>query len=356
MLSLLRRGPGRYAAAAVLLLLVVVVAGCTPEHGQSTFDVKGPVARSQLNLFYWIFFAAVFVFVAVEAILIYTVVRYRRKPGQPPPPQTHGNTRLEIGWTVVPALVLMVVAVPTVMTVFYTANPPDGPSIEVDAIAHQWWWEFRYDDPSDPERQVVVANEMHIPVDQIVRVNLESKDVIHSFWVPKLAGKMDMVPNSSNEMWFEAEEPGEYLGQCAEFCGESHAKMRFKVFAQPMEEFNDWLTAQGAPAIDPADPLALEGKALFEGQALCFACHTVGGSDRSRGTKGPDLTHLGSRTQILAGILENTQESLRTWLTEPEAVKAGNIMARDAAVYTDPQKRLTEVQVSSLVAYLRSLK
>ena len=206
-MSLIRHPLTRAVATALLLLLLATLVACTPSHPQSTFDTAGPVARSQLTLFYWIFWAAVFVFVTVEGALLYLVIRYRRKPGDADPEQIHGHTALEIGWPILPAVILAVVAVPTVMTVFYNANPPDPSAMRVDVVGHQWWWEFHY-----PEGDVVTANEMHIPVDEVVIISLDSKDVLHSFWIPKLAGKVDVVPNNVNTMWIKADTTGEFLG------------------------------------------------------------------------------------------------------------------------------------------------
>ena len=339
------------AFALVLVLLVVLLAACTPSHEQSTFDASGPVARSQLTLFYWIFWAAVFVFVVVEGALLYAVVRFRRKPGDPDPEQIHGHKPIEIGWTVLPAVVLAVVAVPTVLTIFDNANSPDPDGMKVDVVAHQWWWEFHY-----PESGVVTANELHIPVNEVVNISLDSKDVLHSFWIPKIAGKVDVVPNSANTLWIKADKAGRFLGQCAEFCGVAHALMRFRVIAEPRAEFDDWLAAQAVEGSEPAEPLARAGKELFEGSAECWACHTVAGSDRARGTKGPNLTHLAGRSHIAAGLIENTQANLRRWLEDPNDVKPGNIMFTDATVYNVPDRKLSESQISALVAYLRSLQ
>ena len=350
------RNSPKYVGILLLVLLIALLGGCTPSHLQSTFDTKGPVAESQLTLFYVIFWAAMVVFVVVVGALLYALIRYRRRPDDPDPPQIHGHKQLEIIWTILPAVVLTVVAVPTVITIFDNANSPDPDAMTVKVVAHQWWWEFHYPDPTDPAATIVTANELHIPVNEVVNIELDSKDVLHSFWIPKIAGKVDVVPNNFNTMWIEADESGEYLGQCAEFCGVAHANMRFRVIAEPRTEFDAWLTAQAAPAAAPVGPLAQEGQALFEGDARCWACHTVGGSNRARGTKGPNLTHLAGRTHIAAGLLENTQANLKRWVTDPNAVKEGNIMASDAEVYNDPDKRLTEVQVDSLVAYLRTLK
>jgi cytochrome c oxidase subunit 2 len=197
---------------------------------------------------------------------------------------------------------------------------------------------------------------MHIPVGEVVNVKLNSVDVIHSFWVPKIAGKVDMIPNNDNSLWIQADEAGEYLGQCAEFCGVSHANMRFMVVAETREEFEAWLEEQAAPPVESADPLISEGQAVFQStEAGCRGCHTIAGT-RARGVTGPNLTHFASRARFAGSILENTQENLRRWLEEPGEVKPGNLMARDAVVYNTPDRALTEPQVSALIAYLRSLK
>jgi cytochrome c oxidase subunit 2 len=248
------------------------------------------------------------------------------------------------------------VAVPTIQTIFYNANSPEPGALTVNVVARQWWWEFRYPHPTEADQEVITANELHIPVNEVVNIVLDSKDVLHSFWIPKIAGKVDVVPNNTNIMWIEADDPGEYLGQCAEFCGVAHANMRFRVIAESREEFDAWLLRQAAPAFDSTDPLVIEGRALFEGQAQCFACHTVAGVKKARGTRGPNLTHLASRGHIAAGLYENTRANLMMWLIDPEAAKPGNIMSRDASVYNDPNMELTEAQLEALVAFLRSLR
>ena len=341
-----------HALGAVLLAVgVLALAACTPGHEQSTFDTTGPIARSQLTLFYWIFWAAVFVFVVVEGILLYAAIKYRRRPGDGDPPQTHGNKPLEIGWTVAPAIVLAIVAVPSVATIFDNANIPENASLNVEVVGHQWWWEFNY-----PDLGLKTSNELHIPKDEVVAVQLLSKDVIHSFWIPKIAGKLDMVPNSPNDMWLMGEKSGEFAGQCAEFCGESHANMRFRVIVEPRAEFDAWVAAQMAPAAIPVEPLAAEGLALFEGDAQCWACHKVEGSKRARANIGPNLTHVASRTHLASGIMDNTQENTRRWLEDNCKVKPGNFMCTGARIYQDPDHALKESEVSALVAYLRSLK
>ncbi|MDA1189793.1 MAG: cytochrome c oxidase subunit II [Chloroflexi bacterium] len=346
----------------VLLLVIVtgLLAGCYPDHPQSTFDAHGPVAESQLNLFYLIFGVAALVFVIVEGILLFTAFRFRRKPGDGDPYQNHGNTPLELSWTALPVVLLAIVAVPTIQTIFDNANSPLTPEqggMVIDAVGVQWWFEFRYQDPTDPSRTIITANEMHIPQGEVVNVNLRSRDVIHSFWIPKIAGKVDMVPNNPNQMWIRADSPGVFLGQCAEFCGESHALMRFRVVVHPtVEEFEQWLINEGSPAEAPRDPLAIRGQEIFEGDAQCWACHTVLGTDRARGRVGPSLTHFASRTHIAAGLMENNQENLRKWISHPGDVKPGNIMARDARAYNDPEFQLSEEEISALVRYLQTLR
>ena len=340
----------------LLVLLTTILAGCYPDHPQSTFDASGPVAESQLTLFYWILWAAVIVFIVVGGILLYAIIRFRRRAGDQDPPQTHGNTKLEIGWTILPAVVLAIVAVPTVMTIFDNANSPDPDALTIEVVGHQWWWEFRYHDQPESGKQVVTSNELHIPVGEVVNLKLDSKDVLHSFWIPKLAGKVDLVPNNENTMWIKADDSGVYLGQCAEFCGVAHALMRFRVIAETRREFDQWVAQEASSPGDPSDPLALEGKVLFEGAAECWACHAVTGSKKARGTKGPNLTHVARRSHILAGIKKTNQENLIQWLTEPHKIKPGNIMYRDAAVYNDPTKKLKKSEISALVAYLLTLK
>jgi cytochrome c oxidase subunit 2 len=347
----------------LLGILVVLLVGCYPSHPQSTFDTPGPVSRSQALIFYIILGAGVFVFVLVFGILIAAIVRFRGRPGQGDPEQIHGNNKLEVAWTVAPALLLTAVAVPTIIGIFFDANspkPPEEGGLVVDAIGHQWWFEFRYPKESlGTDRDLVTANEMYIPVGEPINMRLDSRDVIHSFWVPKLAGKVDMIPNNDNTMWLQADEPGEYFGQCAEFCGESHAKMRFRVIAVSRDEFDAWVQRQTAPGVTPADPLAVEGRDLFMSRtAACWGCHTINsqGTERARGQVGPNLTHFASRRHMAAGIMDNNQANLRAWLRDPHRIKPGNIMARDAPTYNGAAPPLTDQQIDQLVHYLGGLE
>ena len=353
-----------------IALLALLITGCYPDHNQSTFDPRGPVAAEQLEVFWWILIGGFIVFVLVEAALIYAIFKFRVKNESDIPVQTHGNHTLEIIWTAIPAVLLIILMVPTIQTLFYMYEAPKTtkPEHTLEAIGHQWWFEFRYPDPSNSEKEIVTANEVYIPVGYPVAINLESVDVIHSFWVPKLAGKTDMVPSEGNFMWFEADEPGEYYGQCAEYCGTSHANMKFKVIAVPENEFNSWLMAQSNPAMESSDPLVKEGAGVFK-TAGCTGCHATKTivNKGSKGRVGPNLAHVASRRDLAAGMMRNAnengslndallQENLRTWIEDPEQVKPGNLMSRGAQVYTDPDKKLTEEQVSQLVHYLSSLK
>lgn len=323
-----------------------------------------------MQLFWIIFYAALFVMVVVGGALLYTVFRFRRKDDRIPE-QTHGNTKLEVAWTIAPAVVLAIVAVPTVATQFYISDTPSGDVMEVNVTAHQWWWEIEY-----PDSGVHTANEIHVPEDTVIEVNLTSSDVLHSFWIPKLAGKLDIIPGKNLTMWFEGETPGEYFGQCAEHCGESHAWMRFRVFVQTQEDFDAWtesqLAAAAAPGDTAADILPRAGFNVFA-QKGCTLCHSgiipatyANITDRAYSkdyepgevlyVEGPNLAHLASRSTMAAGIRDLNAESLREWLEDPEQVKPGNLMSRHAAAYNDPDLALTDSEITELVAYLLSLE
>lgn len=327
-------------ALAVPALLTIA---CSAQDPQNTLAPAGDVARMQANLYWTVFWWAVGVFVVVEGLLLYTILRFRRRPGDEIPRQLHGNVPIEVAWTIAPAVVLFFIGVPTIQTLFRLAEPPasEGPPLQVKVIGHQWWWEFQY-----PDLGIVTANELHIPINQPVFLTLESADVIHSFWVPKLAGKTDVIPTRSNTMWLNAREEGNFYGQCAELCGEAHAHMRFRVIAESRSAFDAWVRLQRQLARPPTDPLAQEGAQIFTSSGICYTCHTVAGT-QAQGKVGPDLTHIASRTTIAAGIMENNEENLRRWLRNPQAVKPGNFMRIPP---------LTEDQITKLIAYLRSLQ
>ncbi|MBI4328423.1 MAG: cytochrome c oxidase subunit II [Chloroflexi bacterium] len=330
---------------------VLSLAGCTLTDPQSTFDPAGPVARIQMDLFVFLFWAAVLVFVVVEGALLFAVIRFRRKPGQGVPTQTHGNLRLEIAWTIAPSLLLLVIAVPTINAIFYLDRPPAGDQLRVNVIGHQWWWEFeypdiKYTDAAGKERTLVTANELHVPVGTALDLSLTSKDVIHSFWAMKLGGKTDLIPTRTNRLWLQADEAGEFLGQCAELCGIAHGYMKFRVYAQSPTDFQSWveeqkratsLPAQGNPAYKPLT-------------TLCTACHAIRGTTM-QGVQGPDLTHFGSRNTLAAGMYANDVNSLKKWLNDPDSLKRGNQMAAVIKKGT-----LSEQEIDALATYLLSLR
>ena len=327
----------RTIAAALLLIALTLLVGCESSDPQNTLAPKGDVGQDIKDLFVPIAWIAIVIFVLVFGAIIYMVIRFRRKDG-PLPKQTHGNTRLEIAWTIAPTLLMAAIAVPTLATLFDLSDTPDG-ALEVKVTASQWWWAFEY-----PSEGVLTANEMHIPVGRPVKVILQSNDVIHSFWVPKLAGKTDVVPNSTNTMWFNATEPGEYLGQCVEFCGLSHAIMRFRVIAEPEDQFRAWVASQKQPASPPAGALAQSGATKFAN--TCAVCHTVTGAD-AKGKVGPNLTHFASRDCFAGCTLRRTGPNIERWLRDPAAVKPGSFM---------PNYHLKPDEIEALVAYLESLK
>ena len=345
----MKRSLFRSPAIAVLGLLLAV--GCNPDSPQSILQAYGPVAERQLGLFWLLFWAVLVVFVLVCGWLVYTVIRYRRRPGQGIPEQVHGNTKLEITWTLIPAILLAALAVPTVAGQFYITEPPAGSDqMTIEVTGHQWWWSVEY-----PDSGVVTANEIHVPVGKAVVVDLTSEDVIHSFWIPKLAGKIDVVPGKTTSMWFQADEPGEYLGQCAEFCGESHTWMKFRVIAESQEDYEAWTQAQLAEAPQPSTEAETVGAQLFITKA-CIACHKITGVPAAAGIIGPNMTHVGSRNSIAAGVLDNTEENVKAWITDPSEFKPGNIMNRDGLAYTNPNFALSDEDVNNLTAYILSLK
>ena len=350
------------------IALALVAAACAPNASQDSLRPAGPYAEKIDNLFKPVFWIATLVFFVVEGLLLYLVVRYRHRNGrQGIPPQVHGNQRLEIAWTILPALILVGVAVPTVSTIYDLAAQPTGRVLNVSVIGHQWWWEFDY-----PDLSVNTANELHIPVGQPVYLSLcaagagyeeqpaphgcleeatnVGDSVIHSFWVPQLGGKQDVVPGRTNNLLIQADRPGIYTGQCAEFCGLSHADMRLKVIAQPRDEFDEWVRVQQADAPTPAGgSLAATGLEVFNGQ--CIACHAVQGNPQAVNVGGPNLTHLMSRDCFAGCIFDMTRANLARWLKDPSAVKGG--VPGGASM---PDYNLTDEQIRALVAYLMTLR
>lgn len=317
----------------------------------------GPVAEMQLGLFMLTTWIMVFVFVVVSGLLIYAIVKFRAKGAEEAgtaaaeaaaakedlPPQFEGDPRLEIVLTIVPFILLVIMAIPTVNLNFALAADPEGDPLHVRVVGHQWWWEFEYVDLG-----IITGNELRIPTGRPVVLHIETADVIHKFWVPRLAGKIDAIPGRVNTAWIQADEPGVYWGQCAEMCGTHHANMRTRVVALPPDEFEHWVANYGrGPVVETAEELAAaeRGKLVFETRG-CQACHTIEGTSVVAKV-GPNLTDIGTRLTLAAGMMDNNRENLKRWISDPQGVKPGNRMTR---------LPLSEDELDDLVTYLLSLK
>jgi cytochrome c oxidase subunit 2 len=336
-----RAGPSRILVGAALIALVAVISACSGEYPQSTLhptaDFGSEIDRLYRTIVWW----ALGVFVVVETALFVAILKFRDRPGAGDPKQVHGSTLLEISWTLAPAVVLIFIAVPTIRTIFRTDGTPAADAMEVEVIGHQWWWEFHY-----PELGITTANELHMPAGRPVSLVMTSEDVIHSFWVPKLGGKRDVMPGRTTRIAFTPDSVGAFFGQCAEFCGVSHANMRMRLVVDDSAGFAAWVAQEQTPppGVEALGAVEQQGYEVFRTKG-CMACHTIDGV--AAGVLGPDLTHVGSRTTIAAGILPNTAEGLARWLRNPVAEKPGSLM---------PRMPLTEEEIAALAAYLKSLK
>ena len=305
----------------------------------SPFKPNSPLALATSHLFIFILAIAGVIFALVAFLLIYSTIRYRWRGEKQEPKQISGNTKLEIVWTVVPILTLGVVFV-YMLQVMGITLPKNTDNPDLIIIGHQWWWEIHY-----PGYGVVTANEIHLPINQKMLVELKSADVIHDLWLPELGTKMDMVPGMTNHMYLQADKTGTFNGTCAEYCGAQHAWMRIRAIVQSQEEFDAWIQAQQATAATPTSGQAGQGAKLFQDMA-CKSCHTISGTP-AQADIGPDLSHIASRQTIAAGVLDNTPQNLADWLRDPQAIKPGNLM---------PNFGLTDPQIEELVAYLETLK
>jgi cytochrome c oxidase subunit II len=401
--------------------LFLALAGCAFLSGcwwnmdghQSTMDVEGPVARTQLHLFYVTVWVTLVIFIFVGGALAYATIKFKARSEADEhaevPEQAHGNPFVEMSLIAGSVLALVIIAVPTLRAIWstYDVAEADQPNeYKINAIGFQWWWKFEYPgEQTAPDKYgarslVTTANEMVIPAGRPIHIELRTMDVIHSFWVPKLAGKVDMMPNRGNRMWLQADHPGYYWGQCAQYCGDSHAVMRFRVIALSEKDFADWLANQKQNArtlavpneakvekpravfaswktnqfgfsddeleVSPLDAwrakqfpekdedpaLIAEGRKLFQAKT-CISCHNIRGHE-GVGIAYPDLTHVGARTTIAGGLLENNTENLTRWITNPLAVKPGNKMWYEG--YVKNKIQLTPDEISALVAYVQSLK
>ena len=328
-------------AALVVVSLSTAAVLLTPSpaqaEGASILRPASPNASEIRSLAFYVLLIVSGIFLVVEGLLIASIVRFRNRP-ESEVPQTHGNRRLETVWTLIPAILVIVIFALTVNTMQALDLP--GGEVQVEVTGHQWWWEVRY-----PGTEAVVANEIHVPVQRGIGVTLTSADVIHSFWVPQIGGKTDLVPGHTNHTSFLAATPGRYHGECAEFCGLQHAGMRFWRVVYKAADFSAWLNHPAEPAAEPTEPQAVAGKEVFLSMP-CGGCHAIRGTE-ARGNIAPDLTHVGSRLSLAAGTLDNTSENLRRWLRDPQAVKPGNKM---------PTPQLTNEQLDQLTAYLEGLE
>jgi cytochrome c oxidase subunit II len=328
--------------AALSIVLLAAACGGADRFPQTSLDPRSDFGRAIDDLFMLTVWLGVGVGLLVFVLVLYIIVRFRHRPGAPEPAQVHGNTRLELAWTIFPALILAIIAVPTVQTIFATQAPAPEDALKIEVIGYQWWWEFRYPVGEDT---VVTANEVHIPVGRPIELQMTSADIIHSFWIPQMGGKRDVNPNRWTSIIFTAEEPGTYLGQCAEFCGESHALMKMRLIAHPENEFEEWLRDEAAPAVEPLDSAVIFGKELF-GSLGCAGCHAVRGTEFDFARQGPDLTHFARRQTLAAGIMENNAQNLTAWLRDPTAIKPGALMQNIG---------WSDQDISFLVAYLQTL-
>jgi cytochrome c oxidase subunit 2 len=339
--------------------------GCLATN-QSIFDPVSPGGESIRDLAILVLSITGIIFLVVEGVLLYCVVRFRRRAAaQKDPPQVYGSKPIEIAWTAAPALVVFVLVLVTARTLWEVDAPPPEPragdnTLFVTVIGRQWWWEYHYDhyngkpiravgpDGKETDLPVITANELHFPasesgVPRPVYLTLKSADVCHSFWVPQLGGKTDLIPGRVNSMWFQTDKPGLYLGQCAEYCGTQHAKMLIRVVVDSPRDFEKWLENQRKPAAEI--PAGKSGRSAFLAQS-CISCHRVRGTP-AKGDYAPDLTHLMSRATIASGALPNTPENLKAWLEDPQTLKPGCLM---------PAFRLTAREYDDIVNYLLTLR
>ena len=312
------------------------------EWNTSILVSKSPETREIRRLSWLVVLIAIGIFVVVEVLLIFAMIRYRKKSGEEGEPvQMYGSNPIELAWTVIPILIVVALCLTTVRTI-QSIQPtvterPDN-ALDVEVIGLRWWWEFRI-----PEYDVVTANEVSVPVGRPIWLILDSADVIHSFWVPELQGKMDAIPAKTNYWRFTADETGTYLGQCAEYCGTQHANMLIRVDVLEEDAFRAWAVEQGQPPADIEDERVIAGRETFL-QFACRNCHGIAGV--SEGTYAPDLTHLMSRTLIAGGMLPNNENNLKAWLEDPQKIKPGCDM---------PALQLSTSQIEDVVAYLMTL-
>jgi cytochrome c oxidase subunit II len=312
------------------------------------FSPADPQAQSIYGISIFVLAITLGIFIVVAGLLTFALIRYRQRPGDAnhEPAQIYGSNQIELSWTVIPILIVVTLFLTTTRVILGTEaiSKPKG-ALEVTVIGHQFWWEYHY-----PKLGIVTANELHVPVsDQAHPTYLEvtSADVTHSFFVPRLGGRMDVIPNRVNEAWIDPPQPGLYLGQCAQYCGTQHAKMLLRVYVQSKDDFDAWVKAQQQPARQDfsSDPAAAEGEQVFMHNA-CINCHAIAGT-AATGRFGPDLTHLASRDTIASGAVPNTPGNLRKWIDDPNSLKPGCLM---------PSMHLDAHDLDTITAYLTQLR
>lgn len=346
--GLLSKATGIAILLAGVLLAATLCFGASPDPGQipNIFKPQSTPAHSIFDLSMLVLAITGAIFAVVFSLLVYAVAKFRKRGDDDgrEPPQVYGSNQVELAWTVIPILIVLVLFLATARVIRSIQDAPKPPgAIEVIAIGHQFWWEFRY-----PALGVVTANELHVPVSNPANsaptfLTLLSADTDHSFWVPRLAGKTDLIPNHPNHTWIDPQETGVYLGQCAQYCGVQHAKMLLRVYVDSPEEFSRWVQQQRNPAVN--DDAVAEGRRIFETTA-CVNCHAIAGTV-ANGRFGPDLTHLMSRDTIASGAALNNRENLRAWIQDPDSIKPGSLM---------PAMQLNEKDMDALTAYLLTLR
>jgi cytochrome c oxidase subunit 2 len=348
----LRVGAHRILTFAIGSLVLIVVAGWWERafgaQGRFTniFNPLSQPAQEIKETSFLVLAICAAIFVIVAGLLVYAIVRFRHRAGDElsEPPQVYGSNQIELAWTVLPILIVFVLILVTSRTIADIQNRKAPPTaVQATVVGHQWWWEIRY-----PELGIVTANELHVPASDKLGtrptyLKLQSADVAHSFWVPQLSGKTDLIPNRENLMWIEPTKPGTYLGNCAEYCGTQHARMLIRVIVHPPDEFEQWAREQQRSPSPNTN--ATEGRKVFFATS-CVNCHTIRGTS-AQGKFGPDLTHLMSRETLAAGATPNTPDSLRLWVRDPQSIKVGCLM---------PNMQLTDQEVDQIVAYLQTLK
>ena len=342
-----RRGarPGAYAGSSCALLVLTACNGTS-----SYMDATGAAGRRETVLGWWLTAVAAAVVLAVCIAIVLGIVRRRDADAAEPAGSQPERREIRSGlrWiyvgTAITVVILLVTFTGTMVTLNAASRPRTTPSLVLDVTGHQWWWEVRYRDDAHPDLGFTTANEVHLPIGQPVRVRLQTADVIHSFWLPQIAGKMDLIPGQVNEMWLQAEEPGVSRGMCGEYCGLQHAEMALAVTAESPQQFARWAAHERAPAAAPTSADAQVGRVVFA--RSCGACHAVAGTE-ALGRVGPDLTHLASRPTIGAGALANTSANLAHWITAAPQVKEGARM---------PAIPLDAAQLRAVVTYLETLR